>query len=131
MRNKYHLLSILLALMLVGNNVAFSGHVSSHAMKDSGLCSLCVNPGGSDNAITAEPATFFVLPTARVFNQGDILGRLFSLILHAHQSRAPPASPEMTFLRVRHLFIGGWFQNSFHGDSKCAPQPLEFYGYAL
>jgi len=84
------ILSVLLALMLVGSNMAFSSHVSSHATTDSGLCSLCIHPGGTDTAIVPEPVLFFVMLSTPTLKQGHTPAPFLPLILHDHQSRAPP-----------------------------------------
>ena len=91
MHYTHRILSVLLALMLIGSNMAFSGHISSHTTTDSGLCSLCIHPGGTDSAIVPEPTVFFVMLSARTSNQGHTPAPLLPVILHDHQSRAPPS----------------------------------------
>ena len=87
---KHQLLFLLLALMLAASNVAFSAHVSSHSASDSGLCSLCVHPGSPDKVIAHEPGTVFV-GSIEMFLSGDVTTtNVPVIILHTHQSRAPP-----------------------------------------
>ena len=91
MRSTHKLLSLLLALLLALSNMAFSAHVSSHSATDSGLCSLCVHPGGPDTAITHESGTFFVTSTAFSLAPDHVPTPALPVILHVHQSRAPPS----------------------------------------
>jgi hypothetical protein len=91
MHYTHRILSVLLALMLVGSNMAFSSHVSSHIATDSSLCSLCIHPGGTDTAIVPEAVLFFVILSASTLKQGHALAPFLPLILHDHQSRAPPS----------------------------------------
>ena len=91
MHYTHRILSVLLALMLVGSNMAFSSHVSSHAASDSGLCSICIHPGGTDSAIVPEPVLFFVILSAPTLKQGRAPAPFLLAILHDHQSRAPPS----------------------------------------
>ena len=84
------LLSLLLTLLLAVSNSAFSAHVSSHSASDSGLCSLCVHPGGPDTANTNEHRALFPSTTVRKPKLGYYPIRFFSHISHIHQSRAPP-----------------------------------------
>jgi hypothetical protein len=90
MGNKFKILSILLALTLVGSNVALSGHISSHTVKDSGFCSICVHPGSPDSAITAETGLFFTVPLTFTHNRDHTPARYLTATLYDHQSRAPP-----------------------------------------
>lgn len=79
-----------MALMLFASNVAFSAHVSSHSATDSGLCSLCVHPGGPDTVIAHEPGTFFV-PSIELVLTWDVTTTCVPAIdSHVHQIRAPP-----------------------------------------
>jgi hypothetical protein len=76
--------------MLVGSNMAFSSHVSSHIATDSNLCSLCIHPGGTDSAIVPEAVLFFVILSTATLKQGHAPAPFHSIILHDQQSRAPP-----------------------------------------
>jgi hypothetical protein len=87
---KYRLLSLLLVLLLAVSNMAFSAHVSSHLTTDSGLCSLCIHPGGPDTAIANENRALFPSTSAQKFKQIHYPIRFLSFISHIHQSRAPP-----------------------------------------
>ena len=87
---KHQLLFLLLALMLFASNVAFSAHASSHSASDSGLCSLCVHPGGPDTVIAHEPWTFFVPSIELILTRDVTTTRVPAIDLHTHQSRAPP-----------------------------------------
>jgi hypothetical protein len=90
MRKTPKILSLLLAMFLLASNVILSGHVSSHAMTDSGVCSICLHSGSNGNAITPEANVFCQIPTPQTFNQ-DCVAIVFSLpSSHHHQSRAPP-----------------------------------------
>ena len=89
--NTHRILSVLLALLLVSGNMAFSGHVSSHTAADSGMCSLCIHHGGSDSAIAPEPIVLIVELSAHTLNQGLVPDPLLPVIFHNHQSRAPPS----------------------------------------
>jgi hypothetical protein len=91
MRSTHKVLSLLLALLLALSNMAFSAHVSSHSATESGLCSLCVHPGGPDTAITHEPGAFFVTSTAFSLTSDHVPTPVLPVILHVHQSRAPPS----------------------------------------
>jgi len=86
----YKQLSFLLVLLLAFGNMAFSAHVSSHAVSDSGFCSLCIHPGGPDTAITQEPNALFSGSAAFRLTPDYVPIRLLPAILHIHQSRAPP-----------------------------------------
>ena len=90
MPNTYKILSVFLALMLAGSNMAFSSHVSSHAPTDSSLCSLCIHPGGSESAIVSEPGAFFVIAVANTLSPECSSTPILPVFLHDHQSRAPP-----------------------------------------
>lgn len=90
MRKPNILLTFLLALLLTGSSMAFSGHASSHSAYDSGLCSLCVHPGGPDTAITTVPGFVFILDTTLIFSPELAPVRFLRLTLYIHQSRAPP-----------------------------------------
>ena len=92
MHYTHKILSVLLALMLVGSNMAFSGHVSIHTTSDSSLCSLCIHAGGTDSAILPEPALFFTILSANTLNQGQTPAPFLPVNLHDHQSRAPPSA---------------------------------------
>ena len=91
-RSTRKLLSLLLALLLAGSNVAFSAHFSNHSATDSGLCSLCVQSGGADTAITHEPGVCLVTSTALTLKPAYAPAHILPVILHVHQSRAPPSS---------------------------------------
>ena len=91
MRSTHGIVSILLALILAGSNMVFSGHVSSHAPTDSGLCSQCIHPGGSGSAIAPEPKTIYFIPVANSLSQVHAITPILPVILHDHQSRAPPS----------------------------------------
>ena len=90
MHNTHKILIVLLALMLVGSNMAYSGHVSRHALTDFSLCSLCIHPGGSDHSIVPEPAVHGVIPAINTLTQNCVTRSILPLISHDHQSRAPP-----------------------------------------
>jgi len=90
MHHTYKILSVLLALMLVGSNMAYSGHVSSHTDAGSGSCFLCIHPGGSDSAIVPEPIVFIIELSEYTLSQGLAPEPFLSIISHDHQSRAPP-----------------------------------------
>jgi hypothetical protein len=90
MGNKFNFLSVLLAVMLVGSNMVLSGHVSSHTVKDSGFCSICIHPGSPDGAITTETGLFFTVPATFTNNRDNTPARYFTATLYDHQSRAPP-----------------------------------------
>ena len=90
MRNTHKILSVFLALMLAGSNMAFSSHVSSHAPTDSGLCSLCIHPGGSESAIVHESSVLFVILVADSLSPNYSSTPILPVVLHDHQSRAPP-----------------------------------------
>ena len=92
MRNARKFLSLLLALLLAGSNVAFSAHFPNHSVTDSGLCSLCVQSGGADTAITHGPGVCFVTSTALTLEPAYAPAHILPVILHVHQSRAPPSS---------------------------------------
>ena len=91
MRSTHKILSLLLALLLTLSNMAFSTHVSSHSATESGLCSLCVHPGGPDTAITHEPGKFFVTSIEFNLTLCHTPTHVLPVILHVHQSRAPPS----------------------------------------
>jgi len=90
MGNKYKILSLLLALMLVGSNLVFSGHTASHAATDFEFCALCIHAGTPDNAITAETATPVIVPATFIHSRDDTPAHHPTSILYDHQSRAPP-----------------------------------------
>ena len=90
MQNTHRILSVLLALLLVGSHMALSGHVSSHTTTDSGLCSLCVHPSGADHAIAHETTALFVSQPTPALNQRDFPACFEAVSFHDHQSRAPP-----------------------------------------
>ena len=90
MRNTDKILSVLLVLMLVGSNVAFSGHVSNHAATDFGTCSFCFHHGGTDTAIAPQVRTLFVQPAAFQFKTNFGPTPFLQVISHDHLSRAPP-----------------------------------------
>lgn len=90
MSNKNKLLCLLMSLLLAFANVVFSAHVSSHTASDSGLCSLCIHPGGPDTAIAHEPGALFVRLEAFTFTWDHTPNHFRPVVLHAHQSRAPP-----------------------------------------
>ena len=75
MRKKYQILSLLLALLLIGSNIAFSGHNSSHAVTDPGFCSLCIHPGKPNHAIKPVFPPVFVVPERK--REWDLL-QIFS-----------------------------------------------------
>jgi hypothetical protein len=90
MLSKHQILSLLLALTLLGSYMAFSGHISSHTTTDPGLCALCLHPGKPDTAINPELTVFTVVPASFTLTQKDISPLFLPVILHDHQSRAPP-----------------------------------------
>ena len=90
MLDKHGILSLLLAILLIGSNMAYSGHISAHNTADPGLCSLCIHPGGTDSAIVAEAGGIFPAPRSFTPKQGSIVAHLLTVIPHDHQSRAPP-----------------------------------------
>lgn len=83
-------LSFLLVLLLAVGNLVFSAHASSHSVNDTGLCTLCVHPGGPDTAITHEPRVLFNQSSAFRLTADYVPFLLLPAILHNHQSRAPP-----------------------------------------
>jgi hypothetical protein len=87
---RHQQLLLLLALMLFTSNVAFTAHVSNHPTTDSGLCSLCVHPGGPDTVIAPEPGTLFVPSIELILTRDVTTTRVPAIDLHVHQSRAPP-----------------------------------------
>ena len=91
MRNIHGILSILLALMLASSNVAFAGHVSSHAPTDAGLCSLCIHAGGADSVVAPDSGALFAIPAALNLKPGRAPALFLPVILHDQQSRAPPS----------------------------------------
>lgn len=90
MPKTHRILSVLLVLMLVGSNMAFSSHVSAHIALDSSTCSLCIAPGGSDCAIASDPGAFQATPFISSFILDYSTTRVLPVIFYAHQSRAPP-----------------------------------------
>lgn len=90
MSTAHKILSVLLVLMLAGSDMAFSGHVSSHAPTDSGLCSLCMSAGGFDRAISPKSGAFFVMLAKYTFSQAYTSTLFLPLLSLDHQSRAPP-----------------------------------------
>jgi len=90
MSNTNKILSLLLALILIGSNLAFSGHISSHTTTDTSSCYLCIHPGGSDSAIAIETDLLIVIPVAVNLIQSDSSSPFLPVFLHDHQSRAPP-----------------------------------------
>jgi len=86
------LLSLSLALLLASSNVAFSAHFSSHSPTDSGLCSLCVHPGGTDTVTTHEPVEIFFTSTSLTLKPAQAPACSLPAILQIHQSRAPPSA---------------------------------------
>jgi hypothetical protein len=90
MLSKHQILSLLLALTLLGSYMAFSGHISSHTTTDPGLCALCLHPGKPDTAINPELTVFTVVPASFTLTQIRTSSLLLPVILHDHQSRAPP-----------------------------------------
>ena len=90
MHNTHIILSILLTLMLAGGNIALSGHVSSHAASDFGSCSFCIHLSGSDDAITPQVSTPFVVPVTFKLKPNSGPPPSLQIILHDNQSRAPP-----------------------------------------
>jgi len=89
-RGSYKILSLLLAIMLAGSNMTFSGHMSSHGMADSGLCALCIHQSGSDTAIVPQSFVLFSKLAADEPDQGFAPPPILSDTLFDHQSRAPP-----------------------------------------
>jgi len=87
---RHQLLFLLLSLMLLASNVVFSAHVSSHSANDSGLCSLCVHPGGPDTVIAHEPGTVSVSSIELNLTRDVTMTRVPAVDLHVHQIRAPP-----------------------------------------
>ena len=92
MLSKHQISSILLALALVGSCMAYSGHVFSHATTDPGLCALCIHPGKPDTAINPELTVLFVVPINFALIRIRTTPLFLPVILHNHQSRAPPIS---------------------------------------
>jgi len=90
MLSKRQILSILLALTLVGSCMAFSGHISSHVTTDPGLCTLCIHPGKPDTAINPELTALLVIPASFTLAQTHTSRPFLPVILHDQQSRAPP-----------------------------------------
>ena len=90
MRKTHNILSALLVLMLMGSNMAFSSHVSTHLTFDSGTCVLCTAPGGSGCAITPDYLGIPAAPPELTFNDRYLTTYVLPVILHDHQSRAPP-----------------------------------------
>jgi hypothetical protein len=90
MRRTSRLLSLVLALLLAGSNMAFSAHVSSHSPIDSGLCSLCVHPGGPDTAISHKTGVYIFTLTVLTKATAHTPARFLPVISHVRQSRAPP-----------------------------------------
>jgi hypothetical protein len=90
MRNKHYILNLVLALMLLGSNMAFSDHFSNHAITDFGSCSLCFHQGGSGNAITPQVCTLVASPATFNSRSGNVSSPYLQIDLHDHQSRAPP-----------------------------------------
>jgi hypothetical protein len=90
MRNTHKILSVLLALMLVASNIAYSDHVSSHASTDFGSCSFCFHHGGTDTAIAPQACTLFVQTAGFKYEQNFDTFPFLQVISHDHMSRAPP-----------------------------------------
>lgn len=90
MRKTYRTLSVLLVLMLIGSNMAFSSHVSAHIVLDSSTCSLCIAPGGSDCAIAPESGNFQVTPFTFSLIHDYSTTCVLPVTFYDHQSRAPP-----------------------------------------
>jgi hypothetical protein len=91
MSTSHKILSVLLVLMLTGSNLVLSGHVSSHAPTDSGLCSLCVHAGGLESADVAKSDPVIVVLAKFTFGREYTSSLFQPVILHDHQSRAPPS----------------------------------------
>jgi len=91
MRKTGKILSMLLVLMLAGSDIAFSKHVSSHAVSDFGSCSFCFQHGGSDTAIPPKVCTLFLQPASFKFKPNLGSSPLLQVMSHDHMSRAPPA----------------------------------------
>ncbi|MGA9572503.1 MAG: hypothetical protein WBS20_01005 [Lysobacterales bacterium] len=87
---KRTLVCLLLALLLAGSNVAYSAHISSHLKGDSSLCSLCIHPGGPDSAIAQQAGPLFAGSPTITSIQVHPATRFLTVVLCAHQSRAPP-----------------------------------------
>jgi hypothetical protein len=92
MRDRNKILIVVLALMLAGSNMAFSGHISSHSVSDNGLCTLCIHHGGTDSAIVPHSPVFFASLTPFEPGAGYPPALVQSADLFDHQSRAPPSS---------------------------------------
>jgi hypothetical protein len=90
MRNQHGILSLILAILLVVGNLAYSGHLSTHNPADPNLCVLCIHPGGTDSAITAEAGGEFLVPIPCIPKLDAISALPLPEFLHDHQSRAPP-----------------------------------------
>jgi len=90
MRKTHRILSVLLVLMLVGSNMAFSSHVSAHIALDSSTCSLCIAPGGSDGAIAPEPGDYHVTPFIFSLIHDYSTTLVITVDFYDHQTRAPP-----------------------------------------
>ena len=79
-----------MAVLLAASNSAFSAHVSNHPVSDTGLCSLCVHPGGPDTAIAHEVKAVFASVTDTAETRVHTKTRITRQTLCSHQSRAPP-----------------------------------------
>jgi len=90
-RNTNKVMILLLALLLAVSNMAFSAHISSHTSTDQGLCSLCFHAGGTNTALTNEPGIIFFTSTALTLAPAYTPACVLPVILHVHQSRAPPS----------------------------------------
>ncbi|MFC1777263.1 hypothetical protein ACFL3I_07970 [Pseudomonadota bacterium] len=90
MLNNHQILSILLALTLVASCMVFSGHNSSHATTDPGLCVLCIHPGKPNTAINPEATALLVVPAGFTLTRVPQSPLFVPVILREYQSRAPP-----------------------------------------
>jgi hypothetical protein len=94
MRDRNKILIIVLAIVLAWSNVALSGHVSSHSASDTGLCTLCIQKSGSDNAIEPQSSISISYLASSELSAGDPPVLAWSVDVFDYQSRAPPPVPE-------------------------------------
>jgi len=84
------LIFLLLALLLVVSNVAYSAHVSKHNINDTGFCSLCIHPGSPGTAIVNQAGPLFIDTPSLALNRIEPTVRCLRVVRYANQSRAPP-----------------------------------------
>lgn len=84
------LVCLLLAVLLAVSFVTFSAHVSSHSISDYSFCSLCIHAGGPDTAITSQSGPLYTGAVILTLQQSLPAIRYFTVVSHAHRSRAPP-----------------------------------------